>query len=115
MFDNYEDLLKIEKATSGFFKSKARYMLSMRLRDCRGKIEALKGLPVEDRFESLRQLLNEYQAKRHQALNMGASGFGDPEWASASACEGWIGELLGGDEEDIRQYNLKANSLIKRK
>ncbi|MDC0178492.1 hypothetical protein OAI75_01710 [Woeseiaceae bacterium] len=112
---NYEDLLKIEKATSGFFKGKARYMLSMRLRDCRDKIEALKGVPEEDRFETLRQLMNEYQAKRHQALNAGASGFGHPEWASASACEGWIHELLGGDEEGIRQYSLKANSLIERK
>jgi hypothetical protein len=61
---NEEELLKIERATSGFFKGKARSMIGAALRDLQPKVEATKRLQGEARSEALKTLANQATESR---------------------------------------------------
>ena len=110
-----DELLKIKEASSGFFKRKARYAISNHLAACKLKLQALEDASDEQRTNSLKKLMNEYTDQRHQALQNGASGYGDPMWGAASACEGWIHVLIFGEPWEIREYSLMVDKLIERK
>ena len=81
---------------------------------CRAKIHSLDNVSEEERDKALTQLMHEYQEQRHQALQAGASGFGDPSWASAAACEGWIHVQSMGEDDERVAYSLMCNELIDR-
>ncbi len=98
---NEEHLLKIEKATSGLFKKKARKAVAQALLAMSPRIEAAKKLHGDERKETLKILLNEATAARHLSLHLGANSHGHPQWAAAAACESWLHELLSGTPESI--------------
>jgi hypothetical protein len=111
---NEEELLKIERATSGFFKGKARSMIGAALRDLRPNVEAAKRLHGNARSEALRGLVNQATASRHRALSGGANGYGHPAWASASACESWLQSLALDSDIDVAAVEIVVGRLMNR-
>lgn len=111
---NEEDLLKIEKATSGFFKGNARSLIATALRELQPKIEAAKRLKGAARFEALKRLVNEATALRHRALSRGANSHGSGEWAAAAACESWLHSLMIEEAQDIARVESVVARLMKR-
>jgi len=98
---NEEELLKIKKVTSGFFKKKTKLAVAKALVAIKPKIEAAKKLDGDERIEALRILVNEATDARHLAIQIGATSYKDPQWAAAASCESWLHELVGGTPEGI--------------
>ena len=112
---NEEELLKIKKATSGWFKKSARTALSQALSVMKPRIDAAKKLNDTERQAALNFLTNEAMAARHQALRSGANSHGHPQWAAAAACESWLHELVGGTPESIARAELLIAGLSNRR
>ena len=111
----YEELEKIEKATSGLFKGKAKRHIANELKHCKRKLNSISNLPEPERREKLNALLNAYTNGRNDQLAMGANSFGHPGWAAMSACEGWLQLIcLGYSSGDIAEYVRKVDKLIAR-
>ena len=99
-----DQLKKIKKATSGFFKKKAREKIAASLIRMKKEVDdiyklyPLKNLKLtKDHHKEFLELKNKYTSKRQNAFNyMGASSFSHPEWAAAAACESWANLVLGG-------------------
>jgi hypothetical protein len=108
---NEDELRKIEGATSGWSKKKARTKITQSIRGWRPRIEKAKTLPKEQRQDELKRLVNEATATRQRALRNGASSHGHPEWAAAAVCESWLHELLGGSGESIAQVEILIDKL----
>ncbi len=111
---NEEELNKIKKATSGFFKKSARVAVAHALLDMKDKIDHAKQLSEDEPGAALEKLMNEETAARHQALQAGANSYGQPQWAAAAACESWLHELVGGTPAGIARVEAIIDELIKR-
>ena len=108
---NEEELRKIEKATSGWFKKSARTAIFQSISALRPKIENAKQLPEEQRNTVLKRLVNEATSARHRALQKGANSHGHPEWAAAAVCESWLHELVGGTTDSIARVEALIDRL----
>ena len=111
---NESELIKIEKATSGFFKKAARAEIVQKLLSVGLKIEAAKQLKGDEREVAIKKLVNEATDARHVAIQRGAASHGHPEWAAAAACESWLHELVGGTEESIARVEIIIDRLMRR-
>jgi len=111
---NEEELLKIKKATSGFFKKSAREAVAQSLLAIKPKIDAAKKLENPEREKALKALVNEATAARHHALQSGANSYGHPKWAAAAACESWLHEIVGGTSESIDHVEQLVMELMNR-
>ncbi|MDX9766812.1 MAG: hypothetical protein RBT51_05695 [Ectothiorhodospiraceae bacterium] len=111
---NEDELRKIERATSGLLKKKARAAIAQSIRTWRPRIENAKPLPEARRMEELKRLVNEATAARQRALKNGANSHGHPEWAAAAVCESWLHELLGGSAESISRVEAFIDKLERR-
>lgn len=111
---NEDELRKIENATSGWLKKKARAEITRSIRSWRPRIEKAKTLPDVQRKDELKLLVNEATAARQRALKNGANSYGHPEWAAAAVCESWLHELLGGSGESIARVETLIDKLERR-
>jgi len=98
---NEEELLKIEKATSGILKKKARTFISNALSSLRPHVNKAVAKEEPEREEMLKALVNQATGLRQEAVRQGARSHSSPEWAAAAACESWLHELLLGNKEHI--------------
>lgn len=113
---NEEELLKIKKATSGWFKKKARTSVAQALLAIKPRIDAAKELDDTERQAALKNLADEASAARHHALQSGANSHGHPQWAAAAACESWLHELLlDGTPESIARVEMLIAELSNRR
>ncbi len=111
---NEDELRKIESATSGWLKKKARAKITKSISAWRPRIEKAKILREEPRQDELKRLVNEATAARQRALQNGANSHGHPEWAAAAVCESWLHELLGGSAESIARVENLIDKLERR-
>ena len=111
---NEGELRKIEIATSGWLKKKARAAITQSIRAWRPRIEKAKLLPETQRKGELKGLVNEATAARNRALQNGANSHGHPEWAAAAVCESWLHELLGGSAESIARVEALIDKMERR-
>lgn len=109
------ELIKIERATSGFFRGRARSIISMHLIELVPKVKAIKDMQGEERNKALNDILKHATAMRHIALQRGANGYSHPEWAAASACESWLLTLRDGNEGDISSVEAIIARMINRR
>ena len=109
-----EELVKIKNATSGFFKRSARMEIAASLRLLARKLEEILTLEEKVKQQELIKILSIYTTLRHLALETGANGYGHWEWASASACELWVQEILFGDESSIKRVEAIVYELMER-
>lgn len=98
---NEEELLKIEKATSGIFRKKARTFVSNALSSLRPYVDEAMAKEEPEREEMLKALVNRATGLRQEAVRQGARSHSHPEWAAAASCESWLHELLLGNKESI--------------
>jgi len=98
---NEEELLKIEKATSGMFRKKARTFVSNALSSLRPYVEEALAKNEPERKEMIEALVSRATGIRQEAVRHGARSHSHPEWAAAASCESWLHELLFGDKESI--------------
>lgn len=106
---HYEELAKIQRATSGFFKRKARQRVAAYLGELAKELDLVARLDVELQHQAKLNLLNRYTGLRHIALRNGARGYGDADWAAASACESWMFTIL----QYPTQERLEVEMLIR--
>ena len=111
---NEDELRKIDNATSGWMKKKARTKITQYIRSWRPRIEKAQKLPDGERQDELKRLVNEATTLRHQALQNGANSHGHPEWAAAAVCESWLHELVGGTAESIDRVESLIDKLENR-
>ncbi len=111
---NEEELLKIEKATSGLFKKKARTFISNALSSLRPHINAALNKAEPEREEMLEALVNQATDLRQEAVRQGARSHSNPEWAAAAACESWLHELTLGNKESISRLEKIIRRLEQR-
>ena len=98
---NENELLKIEKATSGFFKKTVRSAISEAISELRPKVEDAKKLPKDERGNVLKHLLKNAAHQRKKAILEGATSYGHPFLASKAVCESWLQELVFGTDDSI--------------
>ncbi len=108
---NEEELIKIRKATSGWFKKSARKTIAQSLLAMKPKIDVAKKLDDTHREEAIKKLMNEATATRQHALQSGANSYSHPQWAAAAACESWLHELVGGTPEGISRIEVLIDEL----
>ncbi len=111
---NEEELGKIEKATSGWFKRPARTAISQALSVLQPKIVEAKNLGGDRKQTVLKELVQEATSARQKALQGGARSYGHPDWAAAAACESWLHELVGGTESSIARIEVVVDRLQRR-
>lgn len=111
---NESELLKIEKATSGIFKKKARTFISNALGSLRPYIEEAQSKDPAEREEMLKTLVNQATGLRQEAVRQGARSHSHPEWAAAASCESWLQELILGDSESISKVEKVIQRLENR-
>jgi hypothetical protein len=107
---NEDELLKIEKATSGIFKKKARSFISNALSSLRPYVNEAVSKEEPEREEMLKALVSQATGLRQEAVQQGARSHSSPEWAATAACESWLHELLLGNKESI----LRVEKIIRR-
>ncbi|MEH6578070.1 MAG: hypothetical protein V7731_13425 [Amphritea sp.] len=108
---NEDELIKIKKKTSGFFKGKARSAISITIGSYKPKIEAARILDEPERNKALLALVDQATAERHLALQSGASSYGNPAWAAAATVESWLHELMVGDPQSIQNVEAIIDEL----
>lgn len=108
---NEEELRKIETATSGWLKKKARAAITQSIREWRPVIHKANLLPQAQRLNELKHLANKATEYRQCALQNGANSHGHPEWAAAAVCESWIHELIVGSPESIARVQTMIDKL----
>ncbi len=111
---NEEELLKIEKATSGIFKKKARTFISNALSSLRFYVNEAMAKEEPAREEMLKALVNQATGLRQEAVRQGARSHSNPEWAATAACESWLHELLGGTADSIARVECIIDRLERR-
>jgi hypothetical protein len=118
---NIQELNKIKKATSGFFKKKARNRIASSLTQMRKEVnEIYKTYPLknlrhtEEHNKKFIELLNKYTSLRQTALALGAASYSHPEWSAAAACESWAAILASGSLEEIKYAKSIIEDLINR-
>ena len=111
---NEDELVKIKKKTSGWFKSNARTHISKAIEVYKPKIEAAKSLPETERKKALIALVNQATNERNAALQSGANSYSNPSWAAAATIESWLHELIGGKEHEIIKVENIINELHSR-
>lgn len=111
---NEEELLKIEKATSGIFKKKARTFISNSLSSLRPYVDEAMAKDEPERKEMLKALVNQATGLRQEAVRQGAKSHSHPGWAATASCESWLQELLLGDKTSISRVEAIVRRLEKR-
>lgn len=111
---NEEELVRINDATSGIFKAGVRKKIAGALAILSEKIDAANSLSPEACRAELIELLNIFTASRQLSLQQGASGYGHAGWAASAACESWLQELLGGNDQSIARVEALVRQLISR-
>lgn len=111
---NEEELIKIKKATSGWFKGRARRAIAQSLVALRLEIERAKMLPDQEQDSLLKQLMNQATSERHRVLQNGATSYSHPDWAAAAVCESWLHELVGGTPAGLVRVEALIDELLKR-
>jgi hypothetical protein len=111
---NEEELLKIEKATSGFFKKKARTFISNALSSLRPYVEEAMAKDDPERKEMLKALVNQATGLRQEAVRQGAKSYNHHMWAATASCESWLHELLLGSKESISRVEIIIRRLEQR-
>ena len=111
---NEEELLKIEKATSGIFRKKARTFVSNALSSLRPYVDEALAKEEPEREEMLKALVNRATGLRQEAVRQGAKSHSHPEWAAAASCESWLHELLLGNKQSISRVEKIIQRLEKR-
>jgi hypothetical protein len=112
---NEEELLKIEKATSGWLKKSDRKAISEAISALRPKIQLAQNiLNQQQKHAELVKLVDEATATRHRALHSGGNSYGHPAWAAAAVCESWLQELVLGTPESISRVENMINKLENR-
>ncbi|KFX69896.1 hypothetical protein TMS3_0110310 [Pseudomonas taeanensis MS-3] len=111
---NEEELTYIKIATSGFLKFGARKKIAGWLKPLAKKLEELKTLSATERDKELKEILNLYTAARQEEVRKGARNHGHAGWAAAAACESWVQEILGGNEQSIKRVEIIIFELIRR-
>lgn len=110
---NENELRKIRRATSGWFKKRARRAVADALMELKPYIDAIKTLPDDDqRILELKRLTMKATHARHDALSAGARSYRHPEWAAAAACETWLHELVMGTPDSIARVESLIDDLI---
>lgn len=110
---NEEELLKIQKATSGWFKKRTRNAISEAISRYSPEIDAAKKLSEEERKKSLMMLVNLATGERHAALQSGANSYAHVDWAAAAVIESWLHELLNGRPDSISRVETIIQELQK--
>ena len=98
---NEDELLKIEKATSGLFRKTVRSAISEAISELRLKVEDTKKMSKDERGNVLNHLLKDAAYQRKKALLEGANSYKHPIWASKAVCESWLQELVFGTDDSI--------------
>ena len=98
---NEEELTKLKKATSGFFRKSARKAIAQTLLETKAEIERVQKLDAPKRGDALLALANHATQKRHDALQAGAKSYSHPQWAAAAACESWLHSLVLRENDEI--------------
>ena len=111
---NEEELLKIEKATSGIFRKKARTFVSNALSSLRPYVDEALAKEESEREEMLKALVNRATGLRQESVRQGAKSHSHPEWAAAASCESWLHELLLGNKQSISRVEKIIQRLEKR-
>jgi hypothetical protein len=111
---NEEELLQIEKATSGLFRRKARRFIANAISSLRPHIDLAKSKSGVEREEILKVLLNQATGLRQEAVRQGASSCNDPGWAATATCESWLHELLSGTPSSISSVEQIVDRLERR-
>ena len=111
---NEEELLRIKKATSGWFKKSARTFVAQVLLTMKTRIDAAKKLDDTERLETFIFLLLEATAARRVAVQSGANSYSQPQWAAAAACENWLFELVQGTTKTVNRVELLITDLSNR-
>ena len=110
-----DELRKIMNKTSGWFKGEARARIRQSLKTLSSDMARIKTLPESERLQALKPLVAEWTEKRHQALQMGATGYSDPAWAAAAACESWVMSAAGFcDSAEQAEVEALVGQLIAR-
>lgn len=118
---NIQELKKIKKATSGFFKQKARKRIAMSLAELKKEVDEvykmypLRNLkPTDEHRKEFLRLLNKYTDKRKEAFASPLASYAHPEWAATAACESWAYILMIGDASENTQAKKLVKELIDR-
>lgn len=106
---NYQELVKIKKATSA--SSKTKLKIADALHELTPEIEEAKKYHGEKRSEMLVDLVNQYTNLRQNALKNGASSHADPRWAVPAVCESWLHGLLIDSPEEISKIEAIITDL----
>ena len=109
-----EELRKIKNATDGWFKGKARKRIRESLQEAFVEINASKKMEPGEQREELVRIVNKWTGRRQSALAMGASGYSDPEWAAAAACESWALSIMGYEGADLIEVEELIRELLAR-
>jgi hypothetical protein len=96
-----DELLKIKKSISGFFRGSARQAVSLALVNTKTRIDDVKRLEPSMRRDALDVLLQEAKDMRQRAVAGGASSYSDPRWAAAAATESWLAVLVQNEDGQI--------------
>lgn len=96
-----EELLKIKKAISGFFRKSARTAVSETLLDTKVLIDEVQLIDLSKRRASLDALLQEATRLRQRAVASGANSYSNPEWAAAAAAESWLLTLTQHEDGQV--------------
>lgn len=109
-----DELRKIRDATNGFFKGKARKRIKESLQELFSAMNASRSLEPEPQKEELIRLMNLWTSKRQDALDQGARGYGDADWAAAAACESWVQATLSMEGPDLVEVEDLVRELLGR-
>lgn len=115
MNTNAEELQKIMKKTSGWFKSKSRDKISKAISTYKPQIDAANSLPDNERKIALIVLAKQATDGRQKANHNGFVSYSDPTWVAAATIESWLFELLSGEENEIIIVEKIINELHNRK
>lgn len=114
MSRNEGDLLRIEEATSGFFKRSTRVLIAETLSDMKVLLKQYDQEDANTREAKLKEFLAFTMSRRQIAVQAGAKSEGDKSWAVAAACESWLQSILMDSPEDSKRVETIIDRLINR-
>jgi hypothetical protein len=99
--DHIEELLKIEKASQGFFRQGIRDEISRKIRTFDPKVNEVKSKSGSEKKDILVKHLKLVTDLRHSAMRQGASSYKDAKWASAALVESWLLLIRDSSQEQV--------------
>lgn len=113
MNSNLEQIVKIEKATDGFFKKSVRIAISQMLAQLVPKVFLARTLTDKDSKEMLLELANTYIDLKDEAFKDSVRNGSHSLWVSAAVCESWVQATLV-DDKDLSAIEKRVFYLINR-